>query len=73
MKGGAEMEYLKEFRKGRNLSQEKMAELLDVSLSLYTKIESENRKPSREFMNKFKTAFPDFDMNIFCADALHAS
>ena len=67
------MEYLKEFRKGRNLSQEKMAELLDVSLSLYTKIESENRKPSREFMNKFKNAFPDFDMNIFFADALHAS
>lgn len=73
MKGGAEMEYLKEFRKGRNLSQEKMAELLDVSLSLYTKIESENRKPSREFMNKFKAAFPDFDMNIFFVDALHAS
>ena len=67
------MEYLKEFRKERKLSQEEMAKRLDVSLSLYTKIETENRKPSREFMNKFKSAFPDFDMNIFFADALHAS
>lgn len=73
MKGGAVMEYLKEFRKQRNLTQAEMAEMLEVSLSLYTKLESENRKPSREFMNKFKSAFPDFDMNIFFADALHAS
>ena len=52
------MEYLKEFRKGRNLSQEKMAELLDVSLSLYTKIESDGSATAPVAADYYSTFTP---------------
>ena len=67
------MPSLKEFRKSRKLTQERMAKKIDVSLSFYTKVESGYRRPSRTFLNNFKSAFPDFDMNIFFAEELHGA
>ena len=48
-----------------------MANKLGVSISLYEKVEYSDRKPSRNFLSKFKKAFPDFDMNIFFEEILH--
>ena len=62
------MKYLKKFRTDKGMSREQMAEKLGVSLSLYDKIEFEARTPSRNFLNRFKQAFPEFDMNIFFSD-----
>jgi DNA-binding XRE family transcriptional regulator len=60
---------LKLFRQDKKLSQEKMAQLIGVSVSFYQKVENGAVKPSREFMKKFKTQFRDADMNhIFFED-----
>lgn len=59
------MDYLKKFRVNKELSREQMANKLGISLSLYDKIEFGVRTPSRNFLNRFKKAFPEFDMNIF--------
>ena len=67
------MKYLKKFRADKGMSREQMAEKLGVSLSLYDKIEFEARTPSRNFLNRFKQAFPEFDMNIFFSDGTNNS
>lgn len=61
------MEELKEFRKSLNLTIQEFADEIKVSKSLYEKVESGFRKPSRDFTTKLKSRFPQFDVNIFFA------
>ena len=53
------------------MTVQEMAERLGVSLSLYCAIEYNQRKPSRNFMERFKKAFPEYNMNIFFDELLH--
>jgi transcriptional regulator with XRE-family HTH domain len=59
------MEWMKKFRNSKGLTTSEMADKLGISKSFYEKIEYDDRQPSRNFMERFKKAFPDFDMNIF--------
>lgn len=59
------MEELKEFRKSLNLTSQEFAEKIGISKSLYDKVETGVRKPSREFTTKLKSKYPQFDVNIF--------
>lgn len=59
------MNCLKHFRKASGLSIANMAKLLEVSPSLYTKVEAGERRPSGNFLTKFSTVFPNFNMNLF--------
>lgn len=59
------MDCLKDFRQNHGYSKKQMAEILQISDSLYEKIEYGVRLPSRKFLSKFKAVFPNFDMNIF--------
>ena len=59
------MEVLKKYRNTLNLTTKEFADNIGVSKSLYEKVENGQRKPSREFMNKLKLKFPQFDLNIF--------
>lgn len=52
------MDTLKQFRLSVSLSQEKMAQRLGCSVSMYQKVERGQAKPSRGFMEKVKTQFP---------------
>ena len=61
------MEELKKFRNALGLTANEMAENIGVSKSLYDKVETGARKPSREFTTRLKEAFPQFDVNIFFA------
>ena len=65
------MKCLKEFRLANNFSVPEISKKIDVSVSFYTKIERGERGISREFMRRFKKAFPLFDMNIFFDELLH--
>lgn len=59
------MNELKEFRKSLGLTILEFAETINISKSLYEKVESGARKPSREFTTKLKKKYPQFDVNIF--------
>lgn len=59
------MEELKEFRKSLNLTSQEFAEKIGISKSLYDKVETGVRKPSRKFTTKLKSKYPQFDVNIF--------
>jgi len=59
------MEELKEFRNSLGLTLVEFANEIGVSKSLYEKVESGFRKPSREFTTKLKTKYPEFDVNSF--------
>lgn len=59
------MEELKAFRESINLDRQEFADKIHVSKSLYEKIEMGDRDASRFFIKKLKTAFPQFDTNIF--------
>lgn len=63
------MEFLKQFRIKQGLSKKQMADILNISIILYEKVEYGTRQPSRKFLSRFKAAFPDFDMNIFFTDS----
>ncbi len=54
---------LKEFRVSKNLSQEKFAQTLGYTLSLYSKVERGANEPSRKFMKRVKEVYPDIDIN----------
>lgn len=58
------MQQLKDFRISLNLTIPQFANELKVSKSLYEKVETGVRKPSREFMTKLKRRYPQFDVNI---------
>jgi putative transcriptional regulator len=49
---------LQNFRKTNNLTQEKMATELNVTVSHYKAIEYGVRNPSFEFLERFKIKFP---------------
>jgi len=59
---------LKEFRTQKVLSQEKMANELGVSLSMYAKVEQGTAKAGRNFMEKIKRKYPEASIDhIFFA------
>lgn len=59
------MKPVKEFRLNHGYSRKQMANLMNISLSQYDKVEYNQRPPSSAFLKKFKQVFPEFDMNIF--------
>lgn len=59
------MEVLKKFRKGLNMTQKLFAKSIGVSESLYIKIELGIRKPSRNFISKLKSKYPEINTNVF--------
>lgn len=59
------MKILKDFRTSLGLTLQGFAETIGVSKSLYEKVESGARKPSREFTTKLKARYPQFDVNNF--------
>ena len=63
------MNELKQFRKSKGLSQDKMAKTLNITLSMYEKVESGRAGASAAFMKRLKTAFPDANIDLlFFAD-----
>jgi len=63
---------LAKFRDLIKKSQEDMANILDISVSFYTKVEHGLRNPSYNFIKKFKEQFPDADINkIFFSHKQH--
>lgn len=65
------MNCLQEFRIANGYSQKEMADKLKISCSLYEKVEYNIRPPSQNFLKRFKSAFPSFDMNIFFKNNSH--
>ena len=59
------VKWLKDFRNYKGLTTAQMAKKLKISKSWYEKVEFDYRQPSRNFLERFKKTFPDFDMNIF--------
>ena len=59
------MKTLKEFREAIGKTQQEMANELDISKSMYEKLESGDRKPGREMMKKIKLKYPLIDVSIF--------
>ncbi len=59
------MSHLFEFRSNLNLTQRQMAEKMNISKSYYEKVEKGFKKPGRGFLEKFKSTFPEIDINIF--------
>ena len=59
------MEVLKKFRTTLGLTIQEFADSLTMSKSLYEKVETGVRKPSRAFITKLKNKYPQFDVNIF--------
>ncbi len=59
------METLKEFREAIGKTQQQMADDFKISKSMYEKLESGDRKPSREFIEKVKMKYPLIDVAIF--------
>jgi len=57
------MDNLRIFRESTTLSQFSMAKKLDVSLSLYEKIERGHIQASRAFMQRLKLAYPEVDID----------
>lgn len=51
-------ERLQEFRQSKNLTQEQMANQLDITVSHYKALEYGQRNPSFELMEKIKQVFP---------------
>lgn len=51
-------EKLQEFRHSKNLTQEQMANHLNVTVSHYKAIEYGQRNPSFELMERIKNVFP---------------
>lgn len=59
------MKDLVNYRIAIGKTQHEMAELLDISYSMYQKLEYGIVKPSVETIKKFRDTFKDFDINIF--------
>ncbi len=62
------MDRLKEFRREKGLSQEAMAKILGITLSMYEKVEQGRANASAGFMKRFKEAFKEASIDyIFFA------
>lgn len=59
------MDELKKFRETLGFSYQDMANELNVSKSLYEKIELRQRNASNNFLKRLKSRFPQFDINVF--------
>jgi len=57
------MQALRAFREKQGISQYNMARKLDISLSFYEKIESGHARPSRNFMERIKIAYPEIKID----------
>ena len=57
------MDALRQFRHSTGLSQEKMAQRMGISYSMYHKVECGQAKASRGFMDRFKEQFPFASMD----------
>lgn len=63
------MNYLKEFRKQQKLSQDAMARKLNITLSMYEKVEQGRVGASSAFMRRLKQTFPEISIDyIFFSD-----
>lgn len=58
------MEILKEFRNSLSLTIKEFADSIEVSQSLYEKVEQGKRKPSSNFIRRLKKKYPQFDINL---------
>lgn len=65
------MEELKSFRESVGMTPQAFARFINVSFSLYQKVESGNRSPSRKFTEKLKSCYPQFDVNVFYKNVNH--
>ena len=63
--GRCNMKTLREFRLALGKTLQQMADDLNISKSMYEKLESGDRKPSREFIEKVKMKYPLIDVSIF--------
>lgn len=54
---------LHKFRKEKNLTQQEIASILGVSLSMYEKVERGYIKASRNFIETFKRKYPQIDID----------
>ncbi|ADA65192.1 helix-turn-helix domain-containing protein [Lactococcus lactis] len=59
------MEYLKQFRKQKKLTQDEMARILGFTKSHYVKIEMGLRNPGYKFLESLKKEFNEVDVNEF--------
>lgn len=59
------MKTLKEFREAIGKTQQQMADEFELSKSMYEKVESGERKPGRELIEKIKIKYPLLDVTIF--------
>ncbi len=59
------MNKLFELRKQKKLTQEQMAELLEITKSSYQKLEYRERRLNEDTLRKLKVAFPELDLNEF--------
>lgn len=68
VEGGEEMT-LKEFREAEKITVQEMANLLDISKSMYEKLEFNERKPSVETLKRIKQLYEKykrpFNVDIF--------
>ena len=62
---------VKNFREKLGLSMDEFAKSLNMSVSMYEKIEYGYREPSRKFIKKLKETYPYFDTNIFFEHEVH--
>ena len=65
------METIKQFREQLGLTMEEQAKKLEMSVSMYEKIEYGYRETSKNFIEKFKTVYPYIDINIFFDNKVH--
>lgn len=54
-----------EYRRWKGYTHEKMAELLNISLSYYYAILSGKRKPGRNLISRIKEQIPQIDIDLF--------
>ena len=59
------MKTLKEFREAIGKTQQQMADDFEISKSMYEKLESGERKASRDLIEKIKLKYPLIDIYIF--------
>lgn len=63
---------LSDFRKEKNKTMQEMASEIGISTSFYIKVEIGERNPSYSFLKKFKSAYPDADIDkIFFENYTH--
>ena len=58
------MNKLKEFRKSKKLTQREMARKMNITLSMYEKVERGCAGASAAFMKRLKAAFSDADIEL---------